>query len=342
MALSAVLAYAYPFQLFLFVYAFLGPLHYLTEISWLHDRGYYTQRKRDALLMVVLSFVMTGLFLKVISPGASSGDPLGVLCCFAFFASLFIAFFKNPMARWSGVLVAGLAAFLFKDSGFFSQLGVFFPTLIHVFFFTGLFLLSGVLKGKNLSGWLALLAFGGLGVSFIFFHPAHPGFASGDPLLNNYGYVKEDGETTSPFITLNFMTARLLNMGNFAAIHNSHDLIARVNSYLYQDPAAQALMSFIAFAYTYHYFNWFSKTSVIRWHEVPRLRLAGVLTVWLFSIGLYAANYSAGVKWLFFLSLTHVLLEFPLNQLTILNIYREVRGRLFPKALLPGQAGIKT
>ena len=47
MALSAVLAYFLPFETFLMAYAFLGPLHYLTEISWLHDRNYFSKGKYD-------------------------------------------------------------------------------------------------------------------------------------------------------------------------------------------------------------------------------------------------------------------------------------------------------
>ena len=46
MIVSCVLAYIIPFELFLFAYAVLGPLHYLTEISWLHDRKYFVEAKR--------------------------------------------------------------------------------------------------------------------------------------------------------------------------------------------------------------------------------------------------------------------------------------------------------
>ena len=42
---------------------------------------------------------------------------------------------------------------------------------------------------------------------------------------------------------------------------------------LYRSPAGLAIMRFIAFAYAYHYLNWFSKTAVIRWHAAAvRLR----------------------------------------------------------------------
>ena len=44
---TAVFAFFAPFETFLLAYAFLGPLHYLTEISWLHDRQYFTKGKYD-------------------------------------------------------------------------------------------------------------------------------------------------------------------------------------------------------------------------------------------------------------------------------------------------------
>jgi len=40
---SAAVAVRWPFETFLFAYIVLGPLHYLTEISWLHDRHYFTR-----------------------------------------------------------------------------------------------------------------------------------------------------------------------------------------------------------------------------------------------------------------------------------------------------------
>src|SRR5881628_2849275 len=46
MIVSCLLSYVFPFELFLFSYAVLGPLHYLTEISWLHDRKYFTEARQ--------------------------------------------------------------------------------------------------------------------------------------------------------------------------------------------------------------------------------------------------------------------------------------------------------
>src|SRR5277367_5778352 len=44
MLISCAAAIGAPFHTFLFAYVVLGPLHYLTEISWLHDRSYFTRR----------------------------------------------------------------------------------------------------------------------------------------------------------------------------------------------------------------------------------------------------------------------------------------------------------
>ncbi len=90
------------------------------------------------------------------------------------------------------------------------------------------------------------------------------------------------------------------------------------------------LVRFFAFAYTYHYLNWFSKTSIIGWHAVPPVRLAVIAIAWLASIALYAVNYDLGLRWLFLLSLTHVLLEFPLNFQCFLDIGVTLRRRLIP------------
>src|SRR3954471_23032692 len=58
MILSAVLAVIMPFELFLFSYAVLGPLHYLTEISWLHERNYFSKRKTDFIFLTIAGLIL--------------------------------------------------------------------------------------------------------------------------------------------------------------------------------------------------------------------------------------------------------------------------------------------
>src|SRR5450432_3798990 len=61
MIVSCAAAFALPFELFLFSYAVLGPLHYLTQIAWMHDRGYFTRdarSKRWWLLLVAAAMIV--------------------------------------------------------------------------------------------------------------------------------------------------------------------------------------------------------------------------------------------------------------------------------------------
>ena len=59
MGITAILAYFMPFETFLFAYAFLGPLHYLTEISWLHDRQYFSKGKYDFIVLLVIGVLLS-------------------------------------------------------------------------------------------------------------------------------------------------------------------------------------------------------------------------------------------------------------------------------------------
>ncbi|MGH7739913.1 MAG: hypothetical protein ACREL1_07180, partial [bacterium] len=198
------------------------------------------------------------------------------------------------------------------------------PTLIHVFMFTGLFLLAGALRGRSLSGFLSLGIFGALaGFLFLFHSGGHA--PAGLGAQQDYGLFQANGRPSNPFIGLNFAVTRTLGLHQFGQPGLSLQAFADgVNHYLYQDPAALALMAFIAYAYTYHYLNWFSKTSLLRWHQMPRQRMGWILTIWVSSLALSAWNYQTGFRLLFFLSFTHVLLEFPLNHLTWVGIGREL------------------
>ena len=67
MLVSALVALFLPFELFLFVYAVLGPLHYLTEIGWLHQKNYFTKGKYDFLALSFLC-VLVFVYSFVIRP----------------------------------------------------------------------------------------------------------------------------------------------------------------------------------------------------------------------------------------------------------------------------------
>ncbi len=112
---------------------------------------------------------------------------------------------------------------------------------------------------------------------------------------------------------------------------------ATPSNYLIRTPQGNNLSTialkmqiFIAFAYTYHYLNWFSKTKVIAWHKIKKSRLITALCIWAGSVALYFYDYKLGLAALFFLSVLHVFLEFPLNHLTFVGIYKELKTRISP------------
>ena len=325
MIFSAILAFLFPFELFLVVYAVLGPLHYLTEISWLHDKNYFTQGRHDYLFLLGTAIIITFLYFGWI-PSAPKGT-IEFFTGLAFLGALLFVLLKNNGVRLLALFLIVFALFFFTQSSSYQVIfGLFLPTLIHVFLFTGMFILIGALRGKSASGLASLAVFTTLAAGFFFFHPAHLGYHVNDYVRNNYGYLKDNGTGSSPFITINIYLSKILSLGNFNQGQLSvSQFVGNINAFLYQNPAALAVMSFIAFSYTYHYLNWFSKTSIIGWHRIPQSRAIGILALWGLSLGIYGYNYSMGLQWLFFLSFTHVLLEFPLNQLTMIGIGKEIR-----------------
>ena len=319
MVLAAAAAFARPFEVFLAAYAILGPLHYLTEISWLHDRNYYTRGKRDYLVLVALAVVVTIVVTHMI-PGIP--DWVRVAATYiAFGAALVFVLVSTPWKRWIcyALLIAtsGLAAHI---DFLYSVFGVLLPTIIHVFIFTGLFILAGALKGRSVSGISSLVVFCLCALSFFMFGRNVTGSDVSASVQKIY-YA---------FTQLNYSLMTPFNQQDLTVPDNTRHFINFVNLRLYHSPLALAIMRLIAFGYLYHYLNWFSKTSIIQWHNIPRSRFIAVIAIWIASVGAYAYNYQFGLRWLFFLSFTHVLLEFPLNHLTIINIARE-----FKKILLP-------
>ncbi len=312
MLVAAAAAFVRPFETFLIVYALLGPLHYLTEISWLHDRNYFTGKKSDALLLVFVGIIITLGSLRMI-PNLPDGLSTA-LTIVAFGAALIFVLFKNAYARALLIfLLFPLSLLLIRLPEVTSIFSVFLPTIIHVFIFTGMFILVGALRGRSVSGISSLVVFVLLSFSFFYLYPGNNVYSVGEQVRNNY----------RDFQVLNYYLMTPFAQHDLRQPANVQEYVRFVNNVLYTSQSAFAVMAFIAFAYFYHYLNWFSKTSVIQWHQIPRSRFVGIILIWLMSIGIYAYDYALGLKWLFFLSFTHVLLEFPLNHLTFINIGKE-------------------
>lgn len=302
MIVSCILAFVVPFELFLFSYAVLGPLHYLTEITWLHKRDYFTNGKYDYLWLIVLCGI---LFLVSFVFTEAPAEISNFMIYLAFASALGFVLFKDWLYKIGFV---GIAAFIggliIKTPSFFFLFAVFLPTLIHVFLFTGLFILFGALKSKSVTGVLSLVVFTLCGISFFIFFPHFS------------------------FYTISDYAQKTLVDSGFSMVNQSFLHIFKLGSTtretVFSSDIGFGIMRFIAFAYTYHYLNWFSKTSVIKWHQVPKQWLAVVIGLWILSVGLYAYDYKTGLIALYFLSMLHVFLEFPLNYRSFIGIGEEI------------------
>jgi hypothetical protein len=391
MALSALLAYFLPFETFLFAYAFLGPLHYLTEISWLHDRNYFSKGKYDFVVLLVIGVLLSyAAFAKDFGINVDfyesfvEANLFDKLIVFALFSAILFALVENIFVKIVSifllfVFISGWLAPERADANRASTtvfaLTSLVPTLIHVYVFTGLFMLYGALKSRSKTGLLSIVTFILFPIILVFYAPVETKsnfisdygkkayYADGegffytnvsildhfkltdDPLLTNKQYLdsvinKKSEDNQMAVADRARITDSLKNKlnENFIVQNSQSEYYMKPIPVKYAIPIngkdyywntvffstiGIMLMRFIAFAYLYHYLNWFSKTEVIRWHKVPKIRFAAVIILWLLACGAYAYDYSIGLNFLFFLSFTHVLLEFPLNIVSIVGIGTE-------------------
>lgn len=296
--IAALVAYALPFSTFLFAYAVLGPLHYFTEVQWLHHRGYFV--KQPGVWPWVLGGVAVLLSVYPLLQGTGFGEGLGRYAAFrypefwvlwALWVAVGMVLFSAGKRRglWAligGVVCAGLTL-LFPDTSI--ALKVLIPTVVHVYLFTLLFMVFGQLKSRTTTGWIAV----GMMV-------AVPAVLLLWPEVFLWVDGREHHYWQTDLRMTNLTLERLLGAEPVG-----------VNT------VTRKVQFFLAFAYTYHYLNWFSKTTLIGWGQTLTRRSTVVIGVlWAASVGLYVWDYALGLRVLFFVSFLHVVLEFPLNART--------------------------
>lgn len=287
--ISFCVALLLPYQLLFFSYAFLGPAHYLTQISWLHDKQYFIDT-RKILLPLMCATAIAVLFEYRLSAPAIA---------FSLILSAYYVAHKqanNSLYLIFSAAIIAIALSMIPSAAFF--LAALLPTVVHTFIFTGSFLLVGYLKSNDKRAAVTFALFIGLGLSF-FFIP-HEWLQSG----NHFDTLPGD---------------YFDNVANFLS-----DLTAPVKSI----ESASNIFAFLSFVYTYHYLNWFSKTGLIRWHEVSKKRGALMVALYFIAISIYLYDYTLGFTVLLSLSLLHVLLEFPLNMKTFATIGKSLQQKL--------------
>jgi hypothetical protein len=304
----------------------LGPLHYLTEINWLEKKNYFLEGRGDkkhylkavfvALLLLTITFAffeigkwdITKSFQETIVKSDFS-KPLNTYTQWSF-SALFVIFifavvFQTTQQTTHRILIIGICAlstlFLFKFTFFAVCFGIFLPTIIHVFLFTILFMWSGAKKSNSTWGFINV-------VSMFFVLIV---IASKESIALPSDTTQSTLETfiATNFHQVNYALTRLLGH-------------ADGSNWNLQLPIVLKVQTFIAFAYTYHYLNWFSKTSIIQWHKVDKRKMFITLSLWVACCAMFYFNYRIGLAAIYVLSMLHIILEFPLNVASIKSLFQ--------------------
>src|SRR5262249_10205980 len=135
MLLALGVTYVVPFELLLLSYVILGPAHYATEISWLHDRKYFLPHRGIAAALAVVA---------VVAALINSASWYGFMMWGAFVVCALLS--ATTTAAQGVVLLigaAGLTAIMYSNAPSLAIMGVLLPSLIHVSLFTVIFMTLG-------------------------------------------------------------------------------------------------------------------------------------------------------------------------------------------------------
>jgi len=278
MLVALGLTYLVPFELLLLSYVVLGPAHYATEISWLHDRKYFLPRRGIAAALAGVA---------VVAALVENASWFGFVMWAAFVGCVLLVTATTALQTMVLFMVAVAAtAALVANGASLAVIGILLPTLIHVSLFTLVFMTLGAYRSGQRVQWL-LVAIYLVAIALILIVP--PTAAT---IIPSFGAAGRDY-----FANVAPALGRLFGIPGL-------QLDTR-------------LTSLLAFIYTYHYLNWFIKADVIRWNSMTRERLALVIAASGASTALYFYDYALGFTVLLAFSLAHIVLEFPLNGLAL-------------------------
>lgn len=320
---SLALAMIIPFKLFLFSYAVLGPLHYLTEINWLHSKNYFETRVPWIWIgLVVVSFVA---FPKLLSHAGLLDTPVvgsvaiqmdqfsNGLIFLSLWSAFSLAFIRSKKWAILSLLIGvGIAVGLNSTRSYLIFVALMVPTLIHVYLFTLLFMVYGSIKAKAKIGGLNSLLLVLAPVVIILFD-----------IDNSFYQITEWIKST--FVDNGFHITSI-ELGRLIGITDG-------SQYFFYGNWELKAQQFIAFAYIYHYLNWFSKTSIIGWSDnLNWKKTTIILAIWAVFASLFIVDYSLGFVSIVGLSFLHVVLEFPLNATSVKGILKSINQQLLPQS----------
>jgi hypothetical protein len=265
----------------------LGPAHYATEISWLHDRKYFLPQRGIAIALAAVA---------IIAALIDNASWFGFVMWSAFVLSALLAATTTALQSTILFMIAlVLTAVLLSNGASIAVVGILLPTLIHVSLFTLVFMMLGAFRSGQKVQWV-LVALYLAAIALILLAP--PNAAT---LIPSFAAAGHDY-----FANVGPALGRLFGIPDL-----------RLDT---------RLTSLLAFIYTYHYLNWFIKAEVIRWNAMSRGRLALVVAASAASTALYFYDYAFGFTVLLALSLAHIVLEFPLNSLALRQLGTAIAG----------------
>lgn len=315
MVLSLLSAFLFPAETFLIAIMILGPLHYLTEMPWLERKGFFIPSKKNVWMLIGIGGVLLFLiFGKELLPGESGKWAFrtsGTLAGAAFFLAFVLIRFKKISSIIIALGMILILSWLLSASSEYTQLFLtLFPTLIHVFIFTSAFILYGALKHKSITGIASLVVYA-LCTAIIFISVPSPSSTVLAPGVIDLYYYQAD------------IHMSLVSLLHFPTVGpDNYDM----DSLIFYSPTGIMVMRFIAFAYMYHFLNWFSKTSIIKWHETKRVVLFSVFGLWIGILILYWIDLPMSLSIIYTFGLFHVILEYPLNHRSFIGIGEEFRS----------------
>jgi len=272
------LTYLVPFELLLLSYVVLGPAHYFTEISWLHDRKYFLPHRSVPIVLAIFA---------VIAALIDNASWFGLVMWLAFVVCALLAATTTALQATALAIAAiWLTAVMAMNGLSLAVLGILLPTLIHVSLFTLVFMVLGAIRSGSRTQALLVVAYV---AAIVLLLAAPPSASTQIPAFAKVGH--EYFGNVAPAL------GRLLGIADLKL--------------------DTGLTSLLAFVYSYHYLNWFIKAEVIRWTDISRARLTLIVAASAVSTALYFYDYTFGFTVLLALSLVHVVLEFPLNSLAL-------------------------
>lgn len=306
---AGLLALFVPFTTLVGSYLILGPVHYLTEIRWIARKNYFFGSSSwpvvaglataavaipPLLYYNLLPLLDDSATLKAGLESWSRWSNAAIVIAFAW--PLLNMTVANGRVRNVGMVVIVVLALLMNNAASYKLwIGLMLPTLIHVYFFTLLFMIQGNMKkgARKWIGWTNVLA--------VIIVPILLVIIPSEMIHLEIPVIVKEGMDQIGMINLNAQLQAMMGLSDG-------------KSFFFYEPQGIMVQRVLAFAYLHHYLNWFAKTSVIGWHkEISKRQAFQLVALFSVLIALYFLKFSLGLRLAIALSFLHVFLEFPVN-----------------------------